>query len=44
MDKSQTISKILKLTGKAGDPVSFEKLSDQSEQYLIKYLKAVEKL
>ncbi len=42
--KPELIKNILKLIGTAGDPQAYEKLQDQSEEYLIKYLKVVKGL
>ena len=44
MTKTQTISRILELTGKAGSEKHFDKVSDWSAKYAAKFLKVIEKL
>lgn len=44
MTKAQRISKILDLTGKAGNEVYFDRISEWSDKYAAKFLKVVEKL
>lgn len=44
MTKIQLISRVLDITGKAGNEVYFDRLNERTEQYLGKLLKAVEKL
>jgi len=44
MTKTQTLAKILELTGKAGNEVYFDKVDSWSAKYAAKFLKVVEKL
>ena len=44
MTKAETISRILKITGKEGQELYFDKLIDKKTSYLNRLLKAIEKL